>query len=659
MTFNQIVWKMAKVHYKKYIFYFLCNGLAVMFFFIFSTVYFNERIVQVKKLESIQYVLTVPGVALLVFTVFFISYAHNIFMKRRRSELGLFMTLGMSNRDISKLLLLENGVIALFSIIFGTLAGTIFSKLFFLLMMNSVGLQGVSFHLSGKMFIYSIIIFLIVFSIAVGNSLFLTLKRNVIHSLKSDKVAETIKMKSPLLGGVGLIFVIGSVIGLYYTYSDPTSGGDYLLLWAIATFLGLYISLNQFTSFFIELTKNNKSFYYHRLLFLTSLDYKIKKLTSILMLVTVMIMVTILYSTIILFTYKLTEKQAIDENPYDIAFIQTENKNNLDLEELYSIVDQKENPVQKHLVIPIYSYYQKTYNDWFYVYNFMSVDHFNQLTSSQLKLQDNEFLYYINDDPDNAGSGSNYDKGLTLPIKDGEVTYTLKEAIVEKKINNLCNLYDFIIISSSNFEMLKDNLDGFESNIHLINVANWKQTTSTVEKLERSFKSYNEKTLPIVDVRTKNSAEEELFQVTSKVQDYNRNKNSNGILFFVTTFLSIIFFFGSFFLLYINLFSEIDKEKDKFKKLNNIGITSKEVKRIISSELTTLFLVPTIVGTTLAFLYIVAMATDIGGIMKNPEILLHFSIVAGIYHCIQLGFFLYARKKMLSHLLIEGPGRRT
>lgn len=145
MSFSQIVWKMAKVHYKKYLFYFLCNSFAVMFFFMFSTVFFNEQIVQVRKLTGIEDALKIPVVALVVFTILFISYAHSIFMKKRRSEFGLFMTLGMSNRDISKLLLLENGVIALLSILTGLLAGTIFSRLFFLLLMEIVGLQGVPF----------------------------------------------------------------------------------------------------------------------------------------------------------------------------------------------------------------------------------------------------------------------------------------------------------------------------------------------------------------------------------------------------------------------------------------------------------------------------------------------------------------------------------
>ncbi|MEH7391947.1 ABC transporter permease, partial [Bacillus sp. JJ1474] len=506
MSFNQIVWKMAKAHYKKYFFYYLCNCFGVIFFFIFSTVYFNQQVVQVKRTESIQYVLTVPGVALIVFTVFFISYAHSIFIKRRKSEFGLLMTLGMSNRDIGKLLLLENGIIAFASLASGILAGTIFSRLFFLILMNSVGIQGISFHINSKMFLYTIIIFIVVYFVAVGRSLFFVLKRNVVVSLKSDKIAESIKMKSPLIGGIGVAIVIGSILGLYYTYTDPNVGGEYLLIWTLSTLLGLYISIYQFTSFFIELAKKYKSYYYRRLLFLTSLEYKFRKLTSILMLVTVMIMVTILYSTIILFTYMLSEKQAVDGNPYDIAFIQTENKNNLGKEEIYSIVDQKDNSIQKYLVIPIYSYYQKqTYSNWINVYNFMSLDQFNKLTSSKVDLQDKDFLYYINEDPKKT-DGSEYYQNNVFLFSDEKHSYALKEIIVEKNINILSNLQDFIIVGNSQFEQLKNSLNGYESNIHLINVANWEETTNVVEKLAEKFRNYNENSLPLTDIRVENTS---------------------------------------------------------------------------------------------------------------------------------------------------------
>ena len=128
MTFKQLVWKMAKVNKRKYIFYFLCKSFTVMVFFMFSTVFFNNEIIDNPQIQhGMNEILMIPAIALLIFTVFFISYAHSIFIKRRKKEFGLFMTLGMTNRDLIKLILIENVGIALVSIGTGILSGIVFS----------------------------------------------------------------------------------------------------------------------------------------------------------------------------------------------------------------------------------------------------------------------------------------------------------------------------------------------------------------------------------------------------------------------------------------------------------------------------------------------------------------------------------------------------
>lgn len=78
-------------------------------------------------------------------------------------------------------------------------------------------------------------------------------------------------------------------------------------------------------------------------------------------------------------------------------------------------------------------------------------------------------------------------------------------------------------------------------------VANWEETTNVIGELAEKFRNYNENTQLLTDIRVENTSEESLFEISSKVEHYHRNKNSNSILLFVTTILSIIFFFGSFF----------------------------------------------------------------------------------------------------------------
>lgn len=648
MTFNQVIWKMAKVQYKKYIFYYLCNSFAVMFFFMFSTLFFNKQVEKAKKLDGIQDALSVPGVALIVFTIFFISYAHNVFMKRRRSEFGLFMTLGMSKRDITRLLVFENGVIAVASTVSGLLAGTVFSRLFFMLLMSRVGLQDVSFHLNGKMFMYSLGAFLVVFLFAVGKSLFLTLESSVILSMKSNRVSETIKMRSPILGFFGWVIMVGSLLSLYVTYKD--SSGELLLLWTIGVLLGLYISLIQFSSLLIKAAKNIPGLYFRTMLFLTSLEYKFKQLTSIFMLVSVMTMITIFYSTLLLTFYKSSETDAVSNNPYDVAFYQTETKNNLSEDKLYAVLDQQDHPIKEHFVIPIFTYYEKQPNvEGVQPYYFMSLTDFNKLTSGQVKLQGKEYLVYLNIEPEYGDVEIN--QSLELSINNEKVSYLFKEKVVQKTINLLPNTYEFIVVNQNEFDYLASILNGYESNLHLINVYNWKATAGAVEKLSEQFVNYNRNTAPIDDHRTEFSSEEELFRIASKIDDYHNNRNSSGIMFFVTTFLSIMFFFGTFILLYLNLFSEIEEEKAKYQKLYKIGMTLKEVKKNISSELLMLFFVPTMIGTVLAGLYVVILSTDVGGIMNNLDILFHFFLIAGIYLTIQIIYYFYLRNKMLKHLI--------
>jgi ABC-type antimicrobial peptide transport system permease subunit len=633
MSFNQLAWKMAKAHSEKYLLYFLCNSFAVMFFFMFATVFFNEEVVAVKKTESIQYVLTIPGVALLVFTIFFIRYAHQIFIKRRKSELGLFKTLGMTNGDLTKLLVIENGVIAFFAILLGLLSGLVFSRLFFMMLMKGVGLQEISFHVNQEMLVYPVLSFLVIFITGISASLFAILKGELINHINSDKQAETLKMKYPLLGGIGFLMLTGSILGLYMTYQQ-SDGGEYLLLWSALTFIGLYVCISQFSSLLIDWMKKFKPLYYRRLLLFTSLEYKFNRLAAILMLVTVMIMITILYSTLILSTYSLKEQQVLDFNPYDIAFIQSEDTKQLTTSEIQSILDNHNDSITKHLILPVFTYYEmEGSTESASRYSFMSQDQYNQLSSENIDLNDGEYLYFINQEPEFAGDERGYNEQLPSSIQE---SYTLKETIIDRKINLIANMSELYIVTKAEFQKLTQTLDGLTFSLHLINTDDWKRTENVVKTIEYR----------LLDNRHDEHTEKPLFDVSSKVEDHQANKTSNGILFFVSSFLSVIFFIGSFVLLYLNLFSEIDKEKRKYEKLYRIGMTPKEIKQHISREMKVIFFLPTIFGTVLAFLYVVAMATDVGGILANPEIFLFFLCVTAIYHVIQIGFFSYTRNKM-------------
>ncbi len=62
-----------------------------------------------------------------LFTFFFILYSMGMFLKTRKRELGILMMLGMTKYQLKRLIFFENIMIGIGAIIFGILAGMLFS----------------------------------------------------------------------------------------------------------------------------------------------------------------------------------------------------------------------------------------------------------------------------------------------------------------------------------------------------------------------------------------------------------------------------------------------------------------------------------------------------------------------------------------------------
>ena len=77
----------------------------------YTTMLFNEDLKGTDQMELVGYVFPTTLVAIGAFSVFFISYAHRTFIKGRNKEFGIYMSLGMNDKDIKNLVLLENMII--------------------------------------------------------------------------------------------------------------------------------------------------------------------------------------------------------------------------------------------------------------------------------------------------------------------------------------------------------------------------------------------------------------------------------------------------------------------------------------------------------------------------------------------------------------------
>ena len=80
--------------------------------------------------------------------------------------------------------------------------------------------------------------------------------------------------------------------------------------------------------------------------------------------------------------------------------------------------------------------------------------------------------------------------------------------------------------------------------------------------------------------------------------------SSYGGLFFLGIFLSIVFIFAAVLIIYYKQISEGYEDASRFEIMQNIGMTKKEIKRSINSQLLTVFYLPLLLsGVHLAFAF--------------------------------------------------------
>ncbi|KHF39641.1 ABC transporter permease [Halalkalibacter okhensis] len=363
-------------------------------------------------------------------------------------------------------------------------------------------------------------------------------------------------------------------------------------------------------------------------------------------------MVTIFYSSFMLQLLSTAEQGANERHPFDIGFIQTEEKNNISIEELYHIIDTTDHPITEHYMIETFDYFEPHSGyDLDYRYTFVPIKEFNKLHTGQLHIPEGHYIYFINQNAEYAFGNSDYENGIAINTSQNPITLSLEKTINGQLFNNLnYHNFDFIILNDADYELIKNTVEVYDAKIHLLNVTDWKRTTIAVQGLIEKLQSKNTVTEPLFE-RIEFTSEQELLMPSAKVEDYTYNRQGAGLLLFLSTFLGVLFFFATFMILFLRLYSDIDQEKKRVNKLYKIGVTKVEISKLVSRELQILFISAPIVGILIAFVYLTIFFKDVGGLTHS--ILVSFSIISGLYLFLQLIYYFYARTRFYNEITDE------
>ncbi len=232
--FAKLAFKNIKRSIKDYAIYFFTLVLGVAIFYVFNSL--ESQSVMLDVTDRVRDMLDLINVLMGIVSVFvacilgaLIIYASRFLIKRRSKEFGIYLTLGMSKRKISLILILETFLIGLLSLAVGLVLGVIASQFTSVLVANmfEADLTNFQFVFSFSAMLQTMFYFGIIYLIVMIFNTINISRQKLINLLSSSRRNEKIRNKN--LWICTIVFIIAAVV-LGYAYYLVTDGLQNLVM---------------------------------------------------------------------------------------------------------------------------------------------------------------------------------------------------------------------------------------------------------------------------------------------------------------------------------------------------------------------------------------------------------------------------------------------
>lgn len=610
---------------KLYFPYILTCICMIMMFYIIYYLGFSADFTSVRGGDMLQSFLMLGVFVIAIFSLIFLYYTNSFLIRRRKKEFGLYNILGMGKRNLVKILVWENILTATLSVVSGLLLGIVFSKLAELAALRILGGKtGFAIRVEPKPVIVTAVLFIGIFLLIMLRMIFYIFRLRPVEMLKSENVGEKPPKANWILALIGVVLLAGAYY-LAVAVIDPLSAMLMFFIAVVMVIIATYLLFISGSVALCKLLQKNKKYYYKTKHFvsLSSMIYRMKRngagLASICILST-MVLVT-LSSTVCL--YAQTEDGIQKRYPHDITmeltsddYSETEPYKEIVSEVLSEYGEEAENVEDFHLYsaagfqygdelrLSMADYSETGTGDIESIRSIYIIDleAYNRLTGENREMTDNEFLLYpfkADYDYDTisiTGCGTwnvelleqqPFPVGAAQANAEGSYFIVAKDLSVIQQIeeyrNSLAQEDDSLIATyieeSYGFDLACDDE---------------KQTEIYNTILERIGALTSQE----------NGVEYPHYFIDSKAGGRIDYIAINGGLFFLGVLLGAVFLFGTVLIMYYKQISEGYEDQNRFDILMKVGMTRKEVKQSINSQVLTVFFLPLVTaGIHLAFAY--------------------------------------------------------
>ncbi len=260
--------KNVKKSIKDFTIYFLTLTFGVCLFYVFNSIDSQQAMLIISNdqrdiLQLMTQMLGYVSVFITVILGFLIIYANNFLIRRRKKELGLYMTLGMDRGKISRILIGETFFIGLFALAVGLILGVFASQGLSVLTAQLFGaqLRQFQFIFSPGALWKSVLYFGIIFVVVMIFNSIAVSRYQLIDLLYGGRRNEKLRVKNLWVSMI-LFLLSAACLGAAYhkvlTVGLMGLDGIVILLGCAGTLL-FFLSLS---GFLLRIVKTSKGLYY-------------------------------------------------------------------------------------------------------------------------------------------------------------------------------------------------------------------------------------------------------------------------------------------------------------------------------------------------------------------------------------------------------------
>ncbi|KIX90675.1 bacitracin ABC transporter permease [Staphylococcus microti] len=623
MSFNQIIIKNLVQNLKHYAIYLISLIISITMYFSFVTLKYTDEVMASEDAVLLSKAASIGEKFLFIIILFFLMYANRLFIKKRAKSFALFQLVGLSRRDLMRMLGLEQLAIFVTTTLMGIVIGIFGSRLLQLIVKKVLDMPiNIKMTIQTEAVLVTLILVACAWLLIMIQSLIFVKRRSIVQLMGDTQQTETavprITVSEVIFGMLGVV-----MIGTGYYLSTIMFANEYMfgLAFIVAlailflTVLGAYFFFRSSVSLIFKTLKKRKkgNVTVTDVVFTSSIMHRMKKNAFSLTLIGIISAITITILSFAALGQSSVQKNVNLSSPYEYTYFDVASADKFEV-----ALQQKNIGFEKytqHLMnVPIKgktsalgSYFDET-----------PLMRDTELEGIHVAPGEVQFVNMFSI----TQKAAKVEEGMDVVLGKGNYQKTLKVGKMTSQNyigNDLLFGSPVAVVDEQTFEQLepanvnnKEHPKGTQIGYEL----KQDKDKSVVDQLNHQFNKSNPSSRSVI--------EKESLQFT-------------GMFVFVSSFLGVAFLVAAGCVIYIKQMDETDDEMRNYEILRKIGYTHQDMTSGLALKTLFNFGLPLIVG--LCHAYFAASAFNV--LMDSPNLIPAF-IMMGIYSLIYAVFAVIA-----------------